>query len=612
MHLNRLKPSKFDIERIVGKSMYFCLIPYQVILCCFFEFFLHAVFISVLTKDNFRLVWGRYPGVCNWKPTAKTLKNNYKRRINMKRRVFAVIMLVIMIFSAVACTKTENEPSATSTPAPTAAPTAAEPAVTGPGTVLNPDNELTVLIGSHGSYPYDENWKIWQYVKEAMGGKITIDVISDSWDTKISLLMATRDQLPDIIHMPNKTTVDRYALDGPFVSILDNLDKLPNFKQWMDSNADSAEFINSRKSGDGNVYHFPSYGLHTINNIRTWLYREDIFKKNNLSVPQDWNELYEVGKKLKEIYPDSYPIANREAMNKLSIFGPQWKPYMQNKFYYDYNSSKWSYGVTEDEFKQLFTFYKKLYDEGLLPVNLLTMNSTDWRTIVANNQGFIFNDYTIRIDMFQEPARKENPDFTLTPIEPPKGLTANASRLMPKTNSEYTGYVICNTGKKERIANAFKYVDWFYSKEGSDLVSWGKEGETYKVVDGKKQFILDEKGTPARNLYGVGTYGLYQVVEVTSNEALYTPDNVEKSHQVLNWLEEKFNPYEWLSLNDAETMVRTQIEANIDAFVNEQLAKFFLSERPMSEWDDFVKKIYDMGLNDMLKIYEQAYERAKK
>lgn len=528
----------------------------------------------------------------------------------MTKRVLAVLMLVMMVFSVASCGSADKEGTTQATTASAStAPNTTEPTANASGTVLGPDEELTVMVSSHGSYPYDENWKIWQYVKEAMGGKITIEPIMDNWATKVSLIMASRDKLPDVFHIPTKVDVDKYALDGPFISILDNLDKLPNFKQWMDSNADSAEYINSHRAGDGNVYQFPSYGLHTINNIRTWLYREDIFKQNNLQAPKDWNELYEVGKKLKEIYPDSYPIANREAMNKLNIFGPQWKPYMQNKFYYDYNASKWSYGIVEDEFKQMFMFYKKLYDEGLLPVNLLTMNSTDWRTIIANNKGFIFNDYTIRIDMFQEPARKENPNFTLTPIEPPKGLTASASNLMPKTNSEYTGYVICNTGNEKRIASAMKYVDWFYSKEGSELVSWGKEGETYKVVDGKKQFILDDKGTPARNLYGVGTYGLYQVVDVASNEALYTPENVEKSHLVLNWLEDKFNPYEWLSLNEAEVMVKTNIEVNIDNFVNENLAKFFLGERPMSEWDAFVKQIYDMGLNDMLGIYEQAYKR---
>ena len=527
------------------------------------------------------------------------------------KKMLALVVALIMLLSLVACTPPVSSPTTAAPTAGTTAPTTAAPTEDVSGPVFKNNEELTILVGSHASYPYDENWKIWQYVKEAMGGKIKIEPIMESWDTKISLLMASRDQLPDVMHSANKITVDRYALDGAFVSIMDNLDKLPNFKNWVDTNPESKAYIRSRTSGDGNVYHFPTYGLHTVNNIRTWLYREDIFAKHNLSVPKDWNELYEVGKQLKALYPDSYPICNRESMNKLSVFGPQWKPNMQNKFYYDFTNNKWSYGIMEPEFKELFTLYKKMFDEQLLPVNLITMVTNDWRTLVANDQGFIFNDYLIRIDMFQSAARVDNPEFTLTAMEPPKGLTANASQLMPKSNSEYTGYVVCNTGKKDRVANAFKYVDWFYSEQGKEIVSWGKEGETFKIVDGKHEFILDEAGTPSRNLYGVGTYGLYQLVDVESNEAQYTEESNESAHKVVNWLEADFNPYEWLSLNEDEVLLKQQYETNLDAYVNEQLADFFQGNRPMSEWDAFLEEIKGLGLDKMLEVYEGAYARTK-
>ena len=36
--------------------------------------------------------------------------------------------------------------------------------------------------------------------------------------------------------------------------------------------------------------------------------RVDVFEKNGLEVPKTYDELYESCKKLKEIYPDIYPI----------------------------------------------------------------------------------------------------------------------------------------------------------------------------------------------------------------------------------------------------------------------------------------------------------------
>ena len=52
--------------------------------------------------------------------------------------------------------------------------------------------------------------------------------------------------------------------------------------------------------------------------------------------------------------------------------------------------------------------------------------------------------------------------------------------------------MICNTGK-EKNRNAIKFMNWLYSDEAMELTSWGKAGETYEVVDGKR-YIRDAKG----------------------------------------------------------------------------------------------------------------------
>lgn len=43
---------------------------------------------------------------------------------------------------------------------------------------------------------------------------------------------------------------------------------------------------------------------------------------------------------------------------------------------------------------------------------------------------------------------------------------------------------------KDPVA-AVRFIDYMYSPEGSDLLTWGIEGETYRIVDGKKE--LTEK-----------------------------------------------------------------------------------------------------------------------
>ena len=53
--------------------------------------------------------------------------------------------------------------------------------------------------------------------------------------------------------------------------------------------------------------------------MRAWLYREDVFKMHNLKVPETFDELYDVCKKLKSIYPDSYPLCTRSAADWFDV-----------------------------------------------------------------------------------------------------------------------------------------------------------------------------------------------------------------------------------------------------------------------------------------------------
>ncbi|NSW90022.1 MAG: extracellular solute-binding protein [Firmicutes bacterium] len=481
------------------------------------------------------------------------------------------------------------------------------------GKLFDKPTKISIVMGSHASWPYDPNWAMWKIVSEATNIEFDIQAIPNTeMETKVNLIMASRDQLPDLLHLISKAIADKHALAGAFVSIMDNLDKLPNFSNWIKNTPDSKECLAQRTSGDGKIYFFPTYGLHTINNLRAWMYRKDIFEKHGLTPPKDVNEMYQVAKKLKELYPDSYPLAFRTGLGQLEIMAPQWKPYHALYGYYDFNTKKWGYGAIEDTTKEMVMFFKKMADEELLPPDFLTIETKSWQELVSSGRGFMMPEYIVRIDFFNGPARVTDPEYTWAVMAPPKGIGPNATDRIKKTNFEFSGFLVCNTGKQENINNAFKYVDWMYSPEGIEILSWGKEGVTYKVVNGEKQFILDDKGTPPRNLYGVGTYGLYQVIDPASNEALYSKENVEQARIAIQYVEERANPLNWLPFNEQETEMNAQLGTTIATYVNEQLSKFLLGQRPLSEWDAYVQEVKKLGVDKLIKMYEEAYNRVAK
>lgn len=515
-----------------------------------------------------------------------------------KRRILALVVTIIMLLSLSSCVR---QP---------AAPEKQEVSSSG-GKLFDEPVTIKVALGSHPSWPYDENYKAWQYFREGTGANFDVQAIPNTeYGTKVTLMLASPDTLPDLMFCDSKKFADINGPSGALLPVDDYLDKLPNYTAFWNSipEDERVELMNQRRSGDGKIYFPPNYGFHTIGNTRAWLYRADIFEKHNLKIPETINELYDTAMKLKELYPESYPISMREGLRNLGNMGPQWAPYFAPGLYYDFNTETWHYGIIEDTMRQMVEDMIKFHKAGVLPPDYLKINTKTWEELVFNDKGFMMPEYVVRVDFFQNPAREQNPDFTLKVMPPPKADTPTGQHKMSKQNYEMLGYVLPNTRDETRINNTMKVFDWMYSEEGRELLSWGKEGETYKVVDGKRRFILDE-GETAYAKYGFATYGLGQCIYAEANEALYSDDQSEQSRIAIGYGEKYMNPAQWLAFTDDTKNEVDDILSGIDVFTNEMLSKFLYGIEPMSKWDAFVEEVKNSGVEELLAYYSEAYKK---
>ena len=480
------------------------------------------------------------------------------------------------------------------------------------GKVFSEPTTVKIVISSSASWPYQASWKIWQYFSEATGATFDIEAVPDSdATTKINLLMSSQDTMPDLLYTDYKKTVDVHATSGAFISLSDNFDKLPSMTKFLDTLPEETrtELLRQRLSGDGKVYSAPLYGTHTIQNLRTWMYRKDIFEKHNLAVPTTMEEVYQVAKKLKELYPESYPVCMRDGLRQFEPMAPQWKNNLNLYTYYDFEAKKWCYGAQQPEIKQMVEYFLKLYDEQLVPPDYTTISTRAWEELVSTDRGFIMLDYLVRLDFFNLPNRKDNPSYTWEIMEPPMAAGPSAQRKLAKTNVDYRGYVICNTGREDGIENAFKLLDWMYTDEGSDLLSWGKEGETYEVVDGARKFILPNADETANQAYGVATTGLTQRIAVEANEASYSPEQRRQGHEAIKWNETNTNPTNWLAFDPEVENDAKNIYNDCEGYTQEMISKFMVRQKPMSEWDSFQQGLKDMGVEQLLQYYTEAYDK---
>ena len=478
-------------------------------------------------------------------------------------------------------------------------------------TVLAPGTDFKIVVGSHASWPYDENHKIWQYFKEEVGGNITVNAIPNSeFATKLNLMMATPEELPDLLHALEPPHIINHADSGAYIAIDENMDKLPNYSAFLDT-LDPAErdnLIALRTFADGHTYWPLVYGSETVMNFSTWMYRKDIFEKHNLEVPTTIDELYEVCKELKKLYPDSYPFCIRSQLNKMGTMGPSFAPDFSIFNYYDYTADKWQFGAFTDTGKEITEFMRKMMAEGLIPPDM-TIATSSWEELMSTDRGFISIDALVRISFFNVPNQKINPDYEWAAMAPPAhDASAGAPNKLSKSNVDPTGYVLPNTRDEDRINNALRVLDWMYTDEAIDLLSWGKEGETYQVDEnGKKTFILDGDVT-AQVAYGATTYGLYQVVRQEAFEQVVAAGS-EVDPLWLTWIEEGAQPSWFLSYNDEEAQIIDNYDTAVRTHAEENLIHFVDGTKPMEEWDAYVQKAYDLGLEKLLGAWTSSWNR---
>lgn len=470
-------------------------------------------------------------------------------------------------------------------------------------------NEVTlqVLMPSHANYPFNSEWEILDIVNDVTGVTLKADAIlntNSAFQEKLTTTMVSGN-LPDLIFPINNNAIKTYGGDGAFVNILDHMDKLPNFSAWYAENEVSAT---PYKSADGSLYQFPSAGTQDTNRYG-WMYREDIFEEHGLEIPTSEEEFYNLLVKLKELYPSSYPLAFRSGFELFNHFAPQWGTYSMADGAARYASltddGEWVFAPVTDEAKEMYEFFYKLHQEGLIIPNFLSIAEAGWEEAMASDISFITIEYLGRIDTLNAVLRKSNPEFTISYM-PPFACSENGKAQLTYPKVGFYGYIITSTTKN--LDSALEFCDFWYSDEGYELASWGKEGVHFEKVDGENEWIDLTEQIEMRTETGLSTYGLYQLYDYDASLKLATPE-LQEAYETARLYDAQIQPQ--LAWTDEEKAIIDTVAIDISDYAKENVSLFLTGQRSFDEWDDFVAKIEDMGLQSVLDAHKSAYDRVK-
>ncbi|WP_158560377.1 extracellular solute-binding protein [Paenibacillus contaminans] len=509
----------------------------------------------------------------------------------LKRRyiVSAIVLASVTATALSGCggaSGTKTEPSAgTGSPNKSASSSPTAAATPAPATI-------SLFTEFSTAWPAKKDWGVWKWVKEETN--ITINQITATSPESLSLAVASG-EMPDVMSV-FPIEVRKFGAQGAFLDLSKHMDKMPNVKAYLDAKPDIRARVTQP---DGKIYNIINDGA-GAGNQSVWFYREDVFQKNGLKAPTTWDELYATAKKLKQLYPESYPIVFRHGIGTLGTFAPTFG--VLSDFYKDPTTGNMQYGIADPNYKTMIEYLSKFYKEGLFPPDWLSMDYKAWTQFITANKSFITLQYIGQIEIMNNQLKEGRLKF----MAPPLG--AGSKAYLPKGNYEDYGFAVAS--KTANLDASLRYLDFIYSKKGREVLSWGKEGETYTVENGKRKFKpVFKEANDLRREAGIQTAGAYGWFDFDAWLALVKENEQEPYVEA--------QKYQFPVGNILPNLTKEELDATtipseqLYKYYATSISKFIMGETPMTQWDSFISSLNQYGLPKLLETYQTALDRNK-
>ncbi len=463
------------------------------------------------------------------------------------------------------------------------------------------------VTSSHDNF--NESWFATK-LREVTGVDVQFRVVpaATAMD-KLNVWIASRD-LPDINGQGlDLALAHDLAAQGGIAAVEDYLDVLPNYQKYVVED-DKFNWIFKSYSAphDGKLYGYYGVGGSRAVNHGT-LYRKDIFDKHNIPMWNSPDTFYAAMRQLKDIYPDSAPFTSKNQDSLLNKLSTSWgleafKPY------YNEETGVWGYSDTAAEYKEMLDFLRKLYDEGILDKEFLTLTQAAWTSKMTQaDKSFVTWDWIGRLEMFAQQATNV-PGYDLrygNPIGPNQ-------RIVQPDQWSWARYV-SNT---ENAELAFKLLDFILAPAGRELLTMGIEGETYVfdengIVKHPEYSYETPEDTPDMNQlmekYGLYTEGIYLSFDKRCAYFQLTEKETEAQKFVDD--ESRIEPVDpILAFTKEEQDKIGEIQTKLDTAGREFASKYILSsETGDAAWNAWLAKAKTLGVDELIQIYNDAQAR---
>lgn len=361
------------------------------------------------------------------------------------------------------------------------------------------------------------------------------------------------------------------------------------------------------------------------------LIRQDWLDNLELEMPTTIEGLIDVAKAFKEDDPDGNGEDDTYGMHCAN----------PNGTLFEYNELASSYGlhlctgqgwsirdgkVTYEwvlpEAREFLKFMQKLIESGVLPPDYGSVTYPEHDARVASGKvGLIPRNWPGNIISWANPGStmaKEQPEarWTVMPALVSEATEVEYDPIFVKEPTVRKSNAMCITTACENPDIAYKFLDWAsYSEQGIRNNMLGLEGEQYVMEDGKPVKLDDPitAGLSKPDGQWLGSEFVEQYWDNDLAESGFKLAGISSDAQIIkdikaNWeyLEEPYYP----NIPSVEEGKRIEVLlTDIGTYKDEMWVKFAEGNLSLEDdWDDYVNQLNELGLQEVLDIYQKAQD----
>lgn len=461
--------------------------------------------------------------------------------------------------------------------------------------------------------PYNDMLVFQEYAKMTNIQIEWEDVPSEGFQERKNLLFASN-ELPDALYKSGITPLEavRYGSSGMLIPLEELIDKhAPNIKKIFEQ---YPEIVSAITAPDGHIYAFPSImDLEAARTDKFWV-NQTWLDNLGLEVPETADELIEVLRAFKEKDAngngdpnDEIPLTERDWPTLLKAYSGSWGLLKQMDYNLNVDNGKVDLWMTDDRYKEMLMFLNQLYTEGLIDNTVFTQKGSEFvAKMGAGSVGMFHNQAS-------DPFAAYKDDYI--GIAPIAGSTGDRLTNAGPVARDFGTFAI--TSNNEYPEATIRWLDHFFSEEGSIFFRYGVEGETFNYMeDGSPQYtegiLNDERGLGVT----IGQFtpwpggGSPQYVTLKNASAINPPEVQAAQESLSPHMPDAIYGAPVFDENTAKEV--DTLRQDIDTYFDESSAKFITGAIGFDQWDDYVSTLESMNLDELENIYQAALDSSSK